>query len=115
MVTGPEGDGGLVALDPIYFLKRQSRPISGIRGAAMSVRGASEVLIVGHTAILTGLNISNERLSWDRANNVKALLRKAGVRAKITTMGLSGTAPLTRVMTERAQAANRRVMIYVIP
>jgi outer membrane protein OmpA-like peptidoglycan-associated protein len=109
------GAGRVKALQPIVFGYLEVSPRTSVKGVARQLKNASEVVVVGHSAILTGQNPWNEHLSRVRAENVKNLLRKEGVRAKITVRGLGGTAPLSRVLTETRQAPNRRVMVYVVP
>ena len=71
-------------------------------------------MVSAHTAIFTGDNNWNTQLSQKRATAVRAALRRAGVTIPIYTTALGAKAPLTRVMTERAQRRNRRAEIYVV-
>jgi hypothetical protein len=109
------GAGRVITLEPISFGYLEVFPRTSVKKVAGQMTGASEVVVVGHSAILTGQNPWNEYISRTRAENVKNLLRKEGIRTKITVRWLGGTAPLSRVLTEASQAPNRRVMVYVVP
>jgi outer membrane protein OmpA-like peptidoglycan-associated protein len=109
------GAGRVITLEPISFGYLEVFPRTSVKKVAGQITGASEVVVVGHSAILTGQNPWNEYISRTRAENVKNLLRKEGIRTKITVRWLGGTAPLSRVLTEASQAPNRRVMVYVVP
>ena len=115
VVNGTSGTSRAYPLDPIQFGYLEVMPQSSLRGISSLIGPAKEVVVVGHTAILTGSNRWNDYLSQQRAENVKHLLRRFGVATRITTVALGGTAPISRVLTEAEQRQNRRVIIYVVP
>lgn len=103
------------SLTPVKFGYLEVMPVGSVRRIAAGIGPAKEVIVVGHTAILTGLNKWNDYLAQQRAANIKTLLRRAGVKVRITTVGVGGSAPVTRVLSESEQSRNRRAVIYVVP
>lgn len=83
-----------------------------------SYRG-SRVMVEGHTdadPIRKSKWDSNEALSLARAEEVRKLLRQAGVpEGRIEAVGMGARNPVARGTTERAKAQNRRVEIYIYP
>ena len=83
-----------------------------------SYRG-SRVSVEGHTdsdPIRKSKWDSNEALSLARAEEVKKLLRQAGVADNlVSAVGMGARQPVARGTTDRAKAQNRRVEIYIIP
>jgi flagellar motor protein MotB len=79
----------------------------------------SRVTVEGHTdsdPIKKSKWDSNEALSLARAEEVKKLLRQAGVgEAKISAVGMGARQPVAKGATERAKAQNRRVEIFIYP
>ena len=79
----------------------------------------SRVTVEGHTdadPIRKSKWDSNEALSLARAEEVKKLLRQAGVNAdKVSAVGMGARHPVARGTTERAKAQNRRAEIYIYP
>jgi flagellar motor protein MotB len=59
---------------------------------------------------------SNESLSLARAEEVKKVLRQAGVQDRlVSAVGMGSRQPVARGATDRAKAQNRRVEIYIYP
>jgi flagellar motor protein MotB len=83
-----------------------------------SYRG-SRVTVEGHTdadPIRKSKWDSNEALSLARSEEVRKLLRQAGVpESRIQAVGMGARNPVARGTTERAKAQNRRVEIYIYP
>jgi flagellar motor protein MotB len=83
-----------------------------------SYRG-SRVSVEGHTdsdPIRKSKWDSNEALSLARAEEVKKLLRQAGVsESLVSAVGMGARQPVARGTTDRSKAQNRRVEIYIIP
>lgn len=79
----------------------------------------SRVTVEGHTdsdPIKKSKWDSNEALSLARAEEVKKLLRQAGVGDnRISAVGMGARQPVSRGSTERAKAQNRRVEIFIYP
>jgi chemotaxis protein MotB len=83
-----------------------------------SYRG-SRVTVEGHTdsdPIKKSNWDSNDALALARAEEVKKLLRQAGVSdTRISAVGMGARHPVARGTTDRAKAQNRRVEIYIYP
>lgn len=79
----------------------------------------SRVTVEGHTdadPIRKSKWDSNEALSLARAEEVKKLLRQAGVsEGRISAVGMGSRHQVAKGSTERAKAQNRRVEIYIYP
>ena len=76
-------------------------------------RPASEVMVIGHTDTVGGLE-ANDALSLKRAAAVREILIAAGVPAgKIETAGRGEREPLLKTADEVAEPKNRRVEISV--
>lgn len=79
----------------------------------------SRVTVEGHTdsdPIRKSKWDSNEALSLARAEEVKKLLRQAGVaEGRISAVGMGSRHAVAKGSTERAKAQNRRVEIYIYP
>lgn len=73
----------------------------------------NQITIIGHTDS-TGPGTVNEKLSRERANEVKNILVSNGVQASsINTMGVASTDPIASNQTEEGRAANRRVELAI--
>lgn len=71
--------------------------------------------IIGHTCT-TGGKLLNERISFERAETVKAVFVQQGVDAgRITTVGKDYQEPVASNETEEGRIKNRRVEIRVAP
>jgi flagellar motor protein MotB len=79
----------------------------------------SRVTVEGHTdsdPIRKSKWESNEALSLARADEVKKLLRQAGVGdGAVSAVGMGARQPVAKGATDRAKAQNRRVEIYITP
>ena len=76
-------------------------------------RPASEVMVIGHTDSVGGLE-ANDKLSRLRAETVRDILIAAGVpENKIEIAGRGEREPLVKTANEVAEAQNRRVEISV--
>lgn len=79
----------------------------------------SRVAVEGHTdsdPIRKSKWTSNEELSLARADEVKKLLRQAGVPdGRVSAVGMGARQPVAKGATDRAKAQNRRVEIYIYP
>lgn len=79
----------------------------------------SRVTVEGHTdadPIRKSKWESNEALSLARADEVKKLLRQAGVSdGSVSAVGMGARQPVAKGSTDRAKAQNRRVEIYITP
>jgi outer membrane protein OmpA-like peptidoglycan-associated protein len=88
---------------------------STIRAAKKAMSDATSILVVGHSGSALGNTAQNQRLSVDRAAQIKSLLVKGGVRTPISAYGLGALDPVTKMIYEFAQRENRRVAVYLIP
>ena len=93
----------------------RSPALSTIRTAKKAMSDATSILIVGHSGSALGNTLNNQRLSVDRAMQIRRLLVKGGVTTPISTYGLGALDPVTEMVYEFAQRTNRRVAIYLIP
>ncbi len=79
----------------------------------------SRVAVEGHTdadQISKSKWSSNEELSLARADEVKKLLRQAGVPdGRVSAVGMGARQPVAKGATARAKAQNRRVELYIYP
>jgi outer membrane protein OmpA-like peptidoglycan-associated protein len=76
---------------------------------------ASQVVVRGYTDSV-GSEASNQRLSEDRANNVRNYLVDQGVApSRITAMGFGEQFPVATNATEAGRQQNRRVEIEIVP
>jgi outer membrane protein OmpA-like peptidoglycan-associated protein len=86
---------------------------------ATTAAEAKRVILIGHTALLTENNVSNNRIALQRAARVKAALRaefkKAGVKVPISIVSVGSQAPISTKKSESRQTVNRRVEVYLIP
>jgi len=74
---------------------------------------SAQVQMTGHTDN-TGTPQTNQALSLDRANNVKAMLVNDGVAAnRISTQGMGEERPIASNDTEQGRAQNRRTELTV--
>jgi len=81
--------------------------------AEMARRPAPDITVIGHTD-LVGSDPSNDALSLQRAERVKAMLVSMGVPAeRISTAGRGRREPLFKTGTGVPEARNRRVEISV--
>ena len=122
--SGDVAVGTTVEVEDAIMFARVSRRLSKSARAqvaelAKSATTAKRIILVGHTATLTNATASNNFISLHRAAAVKDALRaefkKAGVNVPISIASLGSRAPLTTSTSERAQARNRRVDVYVMP
>jgi outer membrane protein OmpA-like peptidoglycan-associated protein len=122
--SGDVAVGTTVEVEDAIMFARVSRQLSKSARAqvaelAKSATTAKRIILVGHTATLTNATASNNFISLHRAAAVKDALRaefkKAGVNVPISIASLGSRAPLTTSTSERAQARNRRVDVYVMP
>ena len=88
---------------------------STIRAAKKAMSDATSILVVGHSGSALGNTAQNQRLSVERATQIKSLLVKGGIRTPISAHGLGALDPVTKMVYEFAQKANRRVAVYLIP
>jgi len=89
--------------------------LATIKAAKKAMSDATSILIVGHSGSALGNTLANQRLSIERASQIRQLLVKGGVRTPISTYGLGALDPVTEMVYEFAQRSNRRVAVYLIP
>lgn len=87
--------------------------LAQVQKIAEAAKNASRVVVIGHAASLTNISKFRFAISRNRANAVKAALKKAGVTAAIEIVAQSGNQPKATQKTEKAQAKNRRADVYI--
>ncbi|MGA0862353.1 MAG: OmpA family protein [Ilumatobacteraceae bacterium] len=89
--------------------------LAEIKTLAATAKGAGRIVVVGHAANLYGNEISNKRISLNRAAAVKRALIKAGAKNPISIIAMGSQDPVSTKKAEKFQAKNRRVEILVFP
>jgi len=104
--------------DPVLFRKASSRISkknrTQVRELATDAKNAQGVIVVGHAAALSD-SIFNFPISRNRATTVSSLMQRLKVTAPMVTVARGSSEPVTKKKTEKAQAQNRRVVVYLIP
>jgi OOP family OmpA-OmpF porin len=74
------------------------------------------IVIQGHTDTI-GTQVSNQKLSEDRARSIKTYITKALpiFESKIKTIGYAGDIPVSTNSTPEGRQQNRRVEVFFIP
>jgi outer membrane protein OmpA-like peptidoglycan-associated protein len=115
--SAAEAGTTMVASDPILFKKSSANITKIARGQIRELKDsasdAAGVVVIGHAATLT--DASNFSLSRNRAQNVSAMMQRLKVRKPIAVVAKGKSEPLSTKETEKAQAQNRRVVVYLIP
>ena len=105
--------------DSLSYNMEAVRAVVGLGQLIGNSYPGSRIDIEGHTdsdPIRVSNFSSNEALSLSRAQSVKTLLVKSGVREGLMqTTGHGARHPLASGNTKRAKAENRRVEIYIEP
>jgi outer membrane protein OmpA-like peptidoglycan-associated protein len=85
-----------------------------IAALASKLSSATLVVVSGHAASVTDSTAFNESIARKRALNVKAAILKTSSKAKVATVNLGVSAPVSTKKAESSQAKNRRAVIYII-
>ncbi len=105
--------------DSLSYNMEAVRAVVGLGQLISSSYPGSHIRIEGHTdsdPIRKSPFASNEALSLSRAQSVRVLLVKSGVRESLVeTTGHGARNPVASGSTKRAKAENRRVEIYIEP
>ena len=105
--------------DSLSYNMDAVRAVVGLGQLIAASYPGSRISIEGHTdsdPIRASHFASNEALSLSRAQSVRTLLVKSGVRESlIATSGHGARNPIASGATKRAKAENRRVEIYIEP
>lgn len=80
-----------------------------------SASTAGRIVIVGHSAAIGDTSPYTYAISRNRANAVKAALVKAGVKTPIDVVAMGYSKPVKTSKTEKSQAQNRRVEVFIVP
>jgi outer membrane protein OmpA-like peptidoglycan-associated protein len=95
-------------------LTPESIPTLRDLAAILKAYPSAEVRLAGHTDNVGDAN-TNQALSLDRAEGVKALLVKSGIAAKrLSTVGYGQDKPIAPNNTEEGKAKNRRLELVVL-
>jgi outer membrane protein OmpA-like peptidoglycan-associated protein len=104
--------------DPVLFRKASSRiskkSRTQVRELAADAKNAQGVIVVGHAAALSD-SVFNFPISRNRATTVSSLMQRLKVTRPLVTVARGSSEPVTKKKTEKAQAQNRRVVVYLIP
>jgi flagellar motor protein MotB len=105
--------------EPIYFRQASNRlsknALAQVAELAEAAKGASRVVVIGHSAAIGEVSQYSFAISRDRANAVRAALIRAGVKAPIEIVAMSYSQPEKTAKTEAAQAKNRRAEVFIFP
>jgi len=109
----------IVTLAPIYFDRMSAiidsegrKTLKAIRPQAMT---AGSILVMGHSGIIYGNSLENQKVANERADAVVKALRSTGVKAPFVTRNIGANNPASTNKSEKAQVRNRRVVIALIP
>ena len=80
---------------------------------AVAAMSAKTVLVVGHSSLFASEVLSKPSISLRRASAVKQALVAKRVRSEIVVVSVGYGSPVSFKLAESAQAANRRVMVYL--
>lgn len=96
-----------------------TKAVVGVGKLISDAYPTSRVVVEGHTdsdKITKSHWESNDALSLARAEEVKRILRQAGVGDdRVTAVGMGARRPISRGATPAVKAQNRRVEIYIYP
>lgn len=106
-------DSGLLFDYDSYELRPETKMNLNELASSLKEFDETEVNILGHTDS-TGSSAYNEKLSKQRANNVVAYLEAQGVEdARLVSLGLGETDPVTTNETAEGRQLNRRVEVVI--
>lgn len=86
-----------------------------VKELAAAATGAGRILVLGHSASLFGNEVSNRRISLERAAAVKRALIAVGVKNPISIVAMGSKDMVNTGKTEAQQAQNRRVEVFIFP
>lgn len=116
LTSGKQVGLTLLKRPTILFDKYSVTPTSEPKSLVNTASRASEVIIVGHTAMFTGNGEENTSLSLLRAKEIrKYLVSKKVDGSKIRAIGIAARQPIARKLIETSQFVNRRVEVYIVP
>jgi outer membrane protein OmpA-like peptidoglycan-associated protein len=112
-------EGSKIALDPIYFVKskpfilKESYPALERLAGVLRENPEISISIEGHTDNL-GKTDELQKLSEDRASEVKRFLMRARINAKrVEVVGYGGSKPISKSGDESSRRLNRRVEVKI--
>jgi len=107
----------VVVLTPYFFFngttKLRPKSLKRFKKSLALARGASTILVTGHSGNMQGVTSWNKALAKNRAATVAKMLKKKKVKAPIAGVGSGPQYPITT--SPKRQAANRRVVVVLIP
>lgn len=107
----------VVVLTPYFFFngttKMRPKSVKRFKKGLALARKASTILVTGHSGNVQGVTSGNKALANNRATTVAKLLKKKKVKAPIARVGSGPLYPITT--SPKRQAANRRVVVVLIP
>jgi len=113
-------DGTTLTTDePIFFrqasIRLSKNALAQVAELAEAAKGASRVVVIGHSAAIGEVSQYSFAISRNRANAVRTALIRAGVKVPIEIVAMSYNQPEKTAKTEAAQALNRRAEVYIFP
>lgn len=109
----------IVTLAPVYFDRMSAsidsvalRTLKAIRPQAIK---AGSILVMGHSGIINGNSLENQKVAADRAGAVVKVLKTFGVKATFVMRSVGAINPVSTDTSEKAQVRNRRAVIALIP
>lgn len=70
---------------------------------------------MGHSGIINGNSLENQKVAADRAGAVVKVLKTFGVKATFVMRSVGAINPVSTDTSEKAQVRNRRAVIALIP
>jgi hypothetical protein len=104
---------GVEVLNPIFFRHMSSVPMGYIMPLATAAKSAKNVFVVGHSSLFASEVLSKPNIALRRATAVKQAFVAKRVRSVIVAINVGYGSPVSFEIAESAQAANRRVMVYL--
>jgi uncharacterized delta-60 repeat protein len=109
----------IAILAPIYFEGGSAvvtpAALSRIKSIKAKVTAAGSVLLVGHSGVLMGNTPENIAMAKARATSTAKALKSVGAKGPFYATSAGALDPVSKKMTQAAQAKNRRVVIILVP
>ena len=90
-----------------------SVPMGYMTPLATAAKSAQNVFVVGHSSLFASEVLSKPNIALRRATAVRQAFVAKRVRSVIVAINVGYGAPVSFEIAESAQAANRRVMVYL--
>ena len=100
-------------LSPVFFRHMSSVPMGYMTPLATAAKSAQNVFVVGHSSLFASEVLSKPNIALRRATAVRQAFVAKRVRSVIVAINVGYGSPVSFEIAESAQAANRRVMVYL--